>query len=293
MLIGGIPFRLLEPAAWDVSTRLADMASMGVASQVLSPMPELMSYWLDPAPAAALSSFVNDSVAGMVAAAPDCFHGLGTVPLQDLELAIRELDRTMHVLRLCGVQVGSNVNGIAIGHPSFRPFFEAAQDWQAAVFVHAVRPALDRLVGPPALEQALAFPGEIGLGGASLITGGTLAALPSLRVALSHGGGSLPVLVARLQHAWTVQPALRESLPMEPRSGASRMFYDNLLYDGGLVRELVAQVGCGQVLIGSDYPFAIMEPDPAGSVAGLDLPPHERAALARLNPRRWLGLPDR
>src|SRR5439155_11546981 len=131
--------------------------------------------------------------------------------------AIAELDAAIHRLGLAGVEIGGNVNGTVIGDPRFAPFFEAAADWGAAIFVHPLRPTgMDRLVGPGALEQVLAFPGETGLAAASLITAGTMNRLPGLRIAFGHGGGNLSMLLARLQHAWQALPAVRDAITADP-----------------------------------------------------------------------------
>jgi len=213
------------------------------------------------------------------------------VPLQDVDMAIQELGRVVGELGMAGVEIGSNINGKPIGHPDFAPFFEAAQSMEAAIFVHALRPAgMDRLVGPPALEQALAFPGEIGLSAASMITSGRLAALPNLRIAFSHGGGSLPVLVARLEHAWTCMPPIQNALKHSPRAVARQMFVDDLVYDEASIHHLIYTYGVGQVMVGTDDPFVIMDRDPAQRVERLQLSAEHRQALRQDNAMRWLAL---
>ena len=291
VMVSGKVYRTVSHQCWDCQVRLADMDQRGVARQVLSPMPELLSYWLAPEDGLGLCRYLNDLIANMVAQAPARLLGLGAVPLQDLDLAIAELDAVVHQRGLAGVEIAGHVNGVPIGDPRFLPFFKAAEAWGAAVFVHALRPAgMDRLVGPPALEQVLAFPGEVGLAAASLLTGGTLAACPGLRIAFSHGGGSLATLLPRLRHAWRVLPAVREVLGADPLLGARRMYYDDLVYDADALRRLVDLFGIGQLLAGSDYPFAIMDQDPAGSIAALGLEAAAQAALRGGNARRWLGL---
>ena len=136
----------------------------------------------------------------------------------------------------------------------------------------------------------LAFPGEVGLAAASLLTGGTLAVCPGLRIAFSHGGGSLPTLLPRLRHAWRVLPAVREVLGIDPLLAARQMYYDDLVYDADVLHRLIALFGIDQLLAGSDYLFVIMDPDPAVSIATLGLDAVSLAALRGGNARRWLGL---
>lgn len=284
-------YRTVSHHCWDCAARRADMDRLGIARQVLSPMPELLSYWLAPEDGATLCAYLNEVIATMVASAPARFSGLAAVPLQDVGLAIETLDHAVHRLGLAGAEVGTNVDGVPIGDARFRPFFEAAAQWGAAIFVHPLRPGgMDRLVGPAALEQVLAFPGELGLAGASLITGGLLDALPSLRIALSHGGGSLALLLPRLQHAWQALPALRDALPGDPQAAARRLYVDDLVYDADTLAHLLHVFGRDRVMVGSDYPFAIQDADPAGRLLELPLDNSSRAALAAGNARRWLGL---
>ena len=128
MLISGKTYRTLADGCWSASRRIEEMPSMGVTHQAISAMPELMSYWMDAAPADELLRYINDQIAGMVADAAGRLVGLGAVPLQDLDLALAELHRLMRDLGFAGVQIGSNVNGRPIGAPEFDPFFEAAEE---------------------------------------------------------------------------------------------------------------------------------------------------------------------
>jgi aminocarboxymuconate-semialdehyde decarboxylase len=161
-------------------------------------MPELLSYWLDGTDGAALSRYLNEQIAAMVARESGRFFGLGAVPLQDVDRAIAELEHAMGPLGLAGVEIGTNIDGVVLGDPKLEPFFAAAERLGAAIFVHPLRPCgMERLVGPPLLQQVLAFPGESGLSAASLLTAGTLARHPRLRIAFSHGGGTLAALLPR------------------------------------------------------------------------------------------------
>ncbi|MCA0244305.1 MAG: amidohydrolase [Proteobacteria bacterium] len=291
VMVSGKVYRTVSHHCWSCRLRLDDMAHRGVARQVLSPMPELLSPWLAPADGRALCRHLNDTIAAMVAQAPRAFTGLGAVPLQDVSLAIDELDRLLHRTGLAGVELPSHVNGMPLGDPQLRPFFEAAADWGAAIFVHPLRPAdVHRLVGPPALEQVLAFPGEIGLAGASLITSGLLASLPGLRIALSHGGGTLALLLPRLRHARGGVPPVRDALAADPYDDARRLWIDDLVYDAATLRHLVAVFGADRVMAGSDYPFSIMDADPAASIDAPGFDAATRRALRGGNARRWLAL---
>lgn len=292
VMISGQVFRTVPDKCWDGRSRLLDMDELGIERQVLSPMPELLSYWLDGRDAAVLTRHLNEQIAGMVHAHPERFSGLGAVPLQDPELAIDELEHAVKRLGLAGIEIGTNINGTPIGAPEFEPFFAAAAELGAAIFVHPLRPCgMERLVGPIMLEQVLAFPCETGLAAASLLTGGTLARHPSLRIALSHGGGSFAALAARLDHAWGIFPALREQMHEAPLATAKRFYFDSLVYHPTLLRSQIALFGATQTMIGSDYPFVIQEADPRQRIAELDFDPQTLDLLCRGNALRWLGEP--
>jgi aminocarboxymuconate-semialdehyde decarboxylase len=291
VMISGAVYRTVSQRCWDGEMRLADMQRQGISRQVVSPMPELLAYWLEAEDTGALAAHVNESIASLVHDKPESFIGLGMIALQSTKHAIAGLEHAVKTLGLAGVQIGSNVNGVPIGDPRFRPFFEAATALGAAVFVHPLRPAgTDRLVGPRSLEQVVAFPGEIGLAAASMITGGNLSCCPGLRIAFSHGGGSLPVLLSRLQHAWLQVPAVRDLLERSPLELASTMWFDDLVYDSATIRHLIHVYGISQVMIGSDYPFTIMDHEPRATVEALSLDESEVAALISGNADRWLGV---
>ena len=289
VMIEGRIYRTVPDSSWDGARRTEQMGAMGVTHQVVSPMPELLSYWLEADDALALTGFMNQDLAALAQSNPERFTGLGAVPLQDVQLAIGELERCMK-LGLAGVELGSNINGKPLGHPDHEPFFAAAESLGAAIFVHALRPAgMDRLVGPPALEQVLAFPSEVGLAAASLLTSGLLARRPNLRIAFSHGGGSLAMLVPRLQHGWQQLPSVSKLMDRSPRELVRQLFVDDLVYDGDTIRHLLHVFGPTQVLAGTDYPFAIQDPAPARRIDDLALDADTHRLLREHNALRWLG----
>jgi len=291
VIIQGRNYRDIEYACWDATRRTQEMAGMDVGSQVLSPMPELLSYWLPAKPAQILARHINETIAEMVRAGPDCFHGLGMIPLQDLDLAIKELEYVVRSLGLRGVEIATNVNGVPLGHASLEPFFAAAESLGAAVFVHPLRPVgMDRLVGPANLEQVVAFPCETALAVASAITGGLMQRHPRLRIGFSHGGGAFGQVLPRLQLAWSSFAAVKAAVKEEPRAAARHMFYDTLVYDPTALRFLIDSFGLSQLMVGTDYPFAIMDREPTKRLGNLGLSQSDTDQLLFGNARRFLGL---
>lgn len=291
VMISGRVYRTVSEQCWSAARRAEGMDEQGISHQVLSPMPELLSYWLDPQDAAVLCRYLNEAIATLVREAPPRFSGLGCVPLQDIDRAIAELEFIVRELGLSGVEIGTNINGIALGDPALEPFFAAAESLGAALFVHPLRPAgKERLIGPRGLEQLLAFPGETGLAAASLITSGTFHRHPGLRIAFSHGGGTLSSLLPRLQHGWERFNAIRESIPRSPTDLARSMYYDSLVYDDAMLLRILDCFGDTQVCVGSDFPFAIGERDPVGRIDAIAPDAARRERLLRGNAQRWLGL---
>lgn len=292
IIIDGRKFRTFEGTAWDVERRAADMAGMAIGRQVLSPMPELLSYWFASEDGLSFARYMNAFLLEMAASAPERFLAFGMVPLQDPDLAARELE-AMKAAGMAGVEIGTNVEERPIGDPRFEPFFAAAEALHMPVFVHALRPAgRGRLVGPPGLEQIVAFPGETGLAAASMITGGMLERHPRLRLAFSHCGGSFGLLLPRLDHIWRINAPLAKAVGRPPLELARTLYYDTLVYDAATLAHLVRLFGDTQLLLGTDYPFAIQERDPVGLVDALGLPPDARERLLAGNARRFLGLED-
>jgi aminocarboxymuconate-semialdehyde decarboxylase len=289
VMISGKVYRTVADGSWSVPRRVAQMDEMRVGRQALSPMPELLSYWLPLDDAKVLIRYLNDQIASMIAQAPERFTGLGAVPLQDGDAAIRELEYVVGTLKFSGVEIASHVNGVSIGDARFEPFFAAAVKMNAAIFVHALRPAgMDRIVGAFP-EQAVAFPGDIGLAIASMITGGIAERNPGLKIAFSHGGGAFAMMLPRLVHAWNAIPKAHESIPRSPREYARRFFYDSLVFDPATVKHLIYNYGASQLMVGSDYPYAMGDTDPVGSLEKAGLEQATLSAILQTNAERFLG----
>ena len=291
VMIAGKNYRTVSDKCWDTGKRLQDLEAMGLELQAVSPMPELLSYWMPGADAQQLLRFLNEEIARMVAESQGRMTGLGAVPLQDMDLALRELDYLFNTLGLAGVEVGSNINGRPIGAPEFDPFFEACEQLGTAVFVHAIRPAgMDRLLGPPPLQQVLGYPTDVGLAAASVLTTNLIEHRPKLRIAFSHGGGTLGLLLPRLQQSWGVFPALQDSITASPREQARKLFYDTLVFDAPTLAHLVALYGETQMMIGTDYPFNFHERDPVAAIEAAGFDAATRELLLRGNAHRFLGV---
>lgn len=289
VMIAGKVFRTVTDECWSLARRLEAMAASRIERQVLSPMPELLSYWMEVDDAEAMGRHVNDSIAAMVSDGQGRFAGLGMVPLQDPERAARCIEQLMRSGSFRGVEIGTNVNGVSIGDPRFEPFFQAAEETGAAIFVHALHPAgMDRLVGPPAMPALVAFPCETAVCIASLMVGGMLTRHPRLRIAFSHGGGAFGLVLPRLMHGWRGMKELAEKVP-SPAEQARRLFYDTLVYDTATLAFLIERFGMRQLCLGTDHPFTIQEKNPVGAVEALGLAEGDLQLLLSGNAARFLG----
>lgn len=293
IMIDAKPYRQVSAACWEARRRIEDMDEMGIALQVLSPMPELFGYWLPAAAASLLARHVNDCIAAMITEGHGRFVGLGSVALQDLDLAVAELQRIMALPGFRGVEIGSNVNEKPIGHPDFDPFFAEAQRLGAAIFVHAVRPAgMARLVGPAPLQQVLGYPTDIGLALASAVTGGLAQKFPALRMAFSHGGGSFCALLPRLRQGYEVFPALKASLGASPDEIARHFYVDSLVFDKNFLSHLLGVFGPEKIMIGTDYPFNFREKSPCTFIASATDHQSLQARLLQSNALAFLALQE-
>jgi aminocarboxymuconate-semialdehyde decarboxylase len=291
VMIAGKVYRTVSERAWSPSRRIEDMETMGLAVQAISPMPELLSYWMEAGAASQLLRYMNEQIAEMAALSGGRLAGMGAVPLQDLDLALAELDYVADKLGFKAIEVGSNINGRPVGAPEFTPFFAACAEKDVAVFVHALKPAgVERLVGPEKLLPALAYPTDVGLAAASVLTSNLLGRLPGLKMAFSHGGGTLASLLPRLEQARQVFPDLLDAMPVSPSEQARRLFYDTLVFDAPALRHLLDRFGATQLMIGTDYPFAFHDARPVDSIAAAVADPLVRAQLVTHNAARFLGL---
>lgn len=291
VLISGKNFRTVTNQCWESQVRESDMNQEKVDIQIVSPMPVLLSYWFEPKDTLEFSKYINNELSKLVQSNPKRFYGLGMVPLQDPELAAKELEILKRDYGLIGVEVGSNINGIPIGDARFDPFFEVAEREEMAIFVHPLQPAgSDRLVGPHVLNALVGFPNENGFAAASLITGGILEKFPNLKILLSHGGGSLPSILPRLTYGWNKFDELNKIIPHSPRYYAEKIYYDTLVYDQGAIEYLLENFGSKQLMIGSDYPFSIREKHPGNWMDHLNVDERAQQNIKFKNASRFFGI---
>jgi len=281
---------------FEAERRIEAMDAAGVDAEVLSPMPPLLRYDLDPADGLALSRHVNEFTAGVVAHDPQRLHGLGMVPMQDPDAATAEL-KAIKDLGLRGVEIASNILGSSIGDEKFLPFFTEVSALGLSVFVHAMPSPSDRL---PMSAMGTYVVGIEGVyAAASMILGGTAAACPDLRISFSHAAGGLAMMLPRANYfwggSWNEEPKNPERAVMpddgpSPLEYARRFYYDSLVFDRRTLRYLIDLFGADRLLVGSDFPAMPREDPCARTLKSMDLPADQLDDIGFRNAYRWLGL---
>ena len=273
--------------------RVEDMDRLGTEVQVVSLHTQVFGYHLDPAAGLAQAKEVNDDIAEFVKEAPNRFAGMATLPVQDVNASIAELDRAVNTLGLKGAELDTVVNGKTWDEPEFLPLFQAAQSMGATLFFHpqpqhnimlerANRLALPNCVGVP-LEDTLLV--------AALIFGGVMENCPDLKVCVAHGGGPACFGMGRMDRGWQVRSEARVNISKPPSYYQSRLYYDIVVMSERALRFLIDQVGIERVVLGSDYPFVPWDPSPTGWLQGLEsLTQDEKDRILWKNLEEVLGI---
>ena len=291
MMKNGKCFRVIECNCWDPLTRIEECSETNVDVQVLSTVPAMFNYWAKPADTLFVSKLINDHIAMVVDEYPKNFLGLGTLPMQDEKIAIKELERCIKDLGLVGIQIGSNVNGVNLNEKSIFSILEAARDLDASIFIHPWD-----IMGRDEMEKywlpwLVGMPAETSRAICSMIFGGVFEQLPDLRVAFAHGGGSFPATIGRIQHGFDVRPDLcAVDSDISPLNHLGKFWVDSLVHDIDMLEYLIDKVGDTKIILGSDYPFPLGEESPGMMIENSDLLTSTKNNILFKNAMDWLGL---
>lgn len=274
----------------DIDTMLGEAAAAGVDHLLLSPWISLVPTEAAPAVARQVCDVHNTALAAITAAHQGQVSAVGAVVLQDPALAARQLHDLVSGTGLAGVEIPASVAGRYLGDDFFLPFWEAAEETGALVFVHPTT----RGFGVPALDgyylwNSVGNPVETAIAAAHMAMAGVLDRCPRLRVLLAHGGGALPVVRGRLRRAYAVRPEARARLTSSPDTALRQFYYDTVTHDHDLLVDLARYAGPQQLLLGSDQPFDMGTDHPVSEVRALGLGAGTELVLGG-NAARLLGI---
>ncbi len=307
MMIGGRVFREITDNVWNPKRRIEEMDSVGVSMQVLSTVPVMFSYWAKPRDALELCRILNDHIAEVVRANPKRFVGLGTIPLQDVDLAAQELDRCVGELGLHGIEIGTHVDPNDhchgpdcrnLDHPSLDALWKTAQGLNAPIFVHPWDMMGKERMPKYWLPWLVGMPAESSLAICSMMFGGVFERFPMLRVVFAHGGGAFPGTIGRIEHGFHVRPDLVAiDNETEPRKylatdkAPARFYVDSLVHDADALNLLLKLFGAERVAFGSDYPFPLGEAEPGKLIESMgELSAKDKTQLLSETAGEFLGL---
>jgi aminocarboxymuconate-semialdehyde decarboxylase len=290
MMQGDTKFREIIANCWDPEVRIREMQTHGVNMQVISTIPIMFNYDKDPMQCLETSMFLNDHIAAVVGKYPAWFSGLATVPLQDTDLAIRELERAMKS-GLRGVQIGSNVNNQNLNEERFDEFFAACESLRAAVLIHPWQMMGQEHMQKYWLPWLVGMPAEISRAACSMIFGGVFERHKDLKVCFAHGGGSFLPTLSRIVHGWECRPDLVAiDNKLSPREYLGRFWVDSHVCDHKMLQYVLDLVGEDKVMQGSDYPFPLGEAIPGELVKGAPIDEQAKRAILSGSAIKWLGL---
>lgn len=248
-----------------------EMKNSGVDAVLLCPWVSLVRYEANVSESLGSCQVQNDALLSLAQKYPDRIAALGIVPLQDVTLAVKELERLMKA-GLKGVEIGTHVNGVYPGDINFRPFWEACEALGAFVFIHPVEGGGRAELRDYYMWNVIGNPMETTVAAGHLILSGVLEAYPRLKIMLAHGGGALPALHGRLDRGFKQRPEIHKVITKPPTEYLKQFYFDTITHDAIVLKSLVELVGADRVLLGSDYPFDMGNENPVELVrsAGLD-----------------------
>ncbi|MFD3733043.1 amidohydrolase family protein [Streptomyces sp. NPDC058632] len=289
LAVSGPMVRERIPELTDVTVRLESMDARGVDVQLVSPSPSHYHYWADEETAEKVYRLANEATAAHCSAAPDRLRGLGLVPLQHPGLAVRALDHALEQ-GLSGMEISSHAPGRELSDSAYEPLWSRAEETGALVFLHPFGCTLDERLDRWYLSNTVGQPTENAVALSHLIFSGVLDRHPGLKLIAAHGGGYLPTHIGRSDHAWSARSDAGAGCAHLPSSYLKRLYFDSLVHDPYVLRELVRVAGADRVLLGSDFPFDMGSEDPVGALRAARLPEADFDAVRGANAAALLNL---
>ena len=293
MMKGDKLFREVDDNCFDTIVRLKEMDETEVTIQVLSTIPVLFNYWAKPKDGLETSRFFNDDIANKVVKNVNRFIGIGTVPLQDIDFAIAEMERCITQLKMPGLQIGSNINGENLSDKKYFPFYKRAEELGCALFIHPWEMMGEEQMQKYWLPWLVGMPAETSRAICSMILGGVLDTFPKLRVAFAHGGGSFPLTIGRIEHGYNVRPDLVAiDNATNPSDYIGKFWIDSLVHDKKALNFIIDVMGQDKICLGSDYPFPLGEHHPGKLIEEMGFVATIKEKLFYKNANDWLGITE-
>ena len=285
----GARFFGITPPMTDPAMRLADMDRVGIDVEVLS-LSTPNVYFAPPERQAEVARLVNDAYAELIAKEPKRFKGFASIPMDDPDAALRELERALDELKLNGVVVLSNINGRALTDARYRPFFQECDRRSVCVFIHPMIPANADNFAEYVLGPIIGFPFDTTLAVARLCYDGVFKELPRIRWIIGHLGGAVPYLFERMDNGWRDFAECRVKIDELPSVYLKRLYYDTVSFSAPSLRVALDQVGADHLVMGSDYPHLLGSIERSvSSIEALDLTAAEKDGIFSGNALRILN----
>lgn len=283
-------FREIEANCWDEDIRIKDYEKYNTQVQVICTIPVLFSYWAKPKDCLDISMYLNDDVAEIYNKHPKNYIGLGTIPMQDTELAIKELERCKKI-GMEGIQIGSNINDLNLNEEQFHPIYEACQELDMAIMIHPWN-----MMGKAQMERywlpwLVGMPGETSRAICSMIFGGIFDKFPDLRVCFSHAGGSFFGTIGRVEHGYNCRPDLvAVDNPINPREYVGKFWIDSITHDISALKFILQTLDPKKICLGSDYPFPLGDLEIGQYIVDSDLPESTVEDIFCNSTLEWLNI---
>jgi len=288
IMISQIPIGPITAPYYDLDRRLKAMDAERVDVHALSLMPPMV-HWAQGSLGSQLARLINDAMAEASRLHPDRFVALATLPLQDPEAAVSELNRAVSELGCRGIYLGTNIRGKELTEPSFIPVFDRVHELGVPIFLHPLNVIGAQRLTNYYFHNLLGNPFDTAVAAAHLIFSGLLDRFPRLEICLPHAGGALPYIIGRLDHGWKERQECK-ALKKPPSSYLRRFTYDTIGHDQDALSYLIDLVGADRVLMGSDFCFDMGYKHPVETVTELKLSRKDEEKILSGNAKRLLGI---
>ncbi|HET9487969.1 MAG TPA: amidohydrolase family protein [Chryseosolibacter sp.] len=290
MMRGNQFFREIRETAWNAELRIREYEKYHTQVQVVCTIPVMFSYWAKPEDCLDISMFLNDHIAGLIEQYPKNYLGLATLPMQDTEFALQELERCK-TIGLHGIQIGSNINDLNLNEGRFFPVFEMCEKMGMAVLVHPWNMMGQNQMQRYWLPWLVGMPAETSRAICSMIFGGVFERLPALRVNFAHGGGSFLTTLGRIQHGFECRPDLvAVDNPVNPARYLGRFWVDTVVHDPEILAFMIRRIGSKRITFGTDYPFPLGDLELGKFIEETDLEKETKEDIFNRASLEWLGL---